>query len=101
MIKVNEVKTILNKTNNNNSSITVSFRQPCTISAEYCFQNLYVLDYFVRLWILIFDMKCITVRTNSVLKQVLKCYRSESVVCSNYFAHAVIVVFSLFYCDCH
>jgi len=30
----------------------VSFRQPCTIisqySAEYCFKNLYVLDYFVR-----------------------------------------------------
>ena len=29
-INVNEVKTI-KKTNNNNSSITVSFRQPCTI----------------------------------------------------------------------
>ena len=52
-------------TKNNNCSITVSFRQLCTIisqySAEYCFENLYVLDYFVRL--LIFRQGIVCERT--------------------------------------
>jgi len=59
-----------NKTNtkNNNGSITVSFRQPFTISqysAVYCFYNLYVLDYFVRL--LIFRQGIVYERTLLVL----------------------------------